>query len=313
MVKAMKKYNTIISIFFLIFLIYSLLNINETRNSTLNILMTFSKTIFPSLLPFLIINQIIISLGLIDLLSYFLQYISIPLFKISGKGASIIIIGILNGFPSSAIFTSIMLTNKQIEKKEAQRLINAIFFPSISFLFSILLPNINNNKLFTLLILSIYMSGFIILYISSFKICSPQIITFKQTLNNTKNKLNNFSLPLKLKEIINYSFNTLLNILGIIVIFSIPCNIINKILTNNISYLFKGLIEFSIPSITLSLSSLNKKTIVLFLSTILSFSSLSSIMQATIFINEASLNSKQFITNRIIITLLSVFLLYLII
>ena len=309
----MKKYNTIISIFFLIFLIYSLLNINETINSTLNILQTFSKTILPSLLPFLIINQIIISLGIIDLLAYFLQYISIPLFKISGKGASIILIGILNGFPSSAIFTSIMLINKQIDKQEAQRLVNSIFFPSISFLFSILLPNINDPTLFIFLILSIYMSGFITLYLSSFKAKTSQIIKFKQTLNSTKDKLVNFHLPLKLKETINYSFSTLLNILGIIIIFSIPCNIINKICPGNISYLFKGLIEFSIPSIAISLSSLNKKMIVLFLSTILSFSSLSSIMQATLFINEASLNTKQFILNRIMITLLSVTLLYLII
>ena len=309
----MKKYNIIISIFFLLFLTYTLLNIDETKISTLNILQTFSKTILPSLLPFLIINQIIISLGIIDFLSYFLQYISIPLFKISGKGASIIIIGILNGFPSSVIFTSLMLINNQIEKKEAQRLINAIFFPSISFLFSVLSPNLNNNKLFTLLIISIYLGGFILLYISSLKDTIPQIITFKETITNTKNKLNNFSLPIKLKEVIHYSFNTLLNILGIIVIFSIPCNIISKTVTNNASYLLKGLIEFSMPSISISLLSINKKTIVLLLSTILSFSSLSSIMQATIFINEASLNCKQFIINRIFMALLSTFLLYLII
>ena len=125
----MKKANIILLILFLIFIVYSLINIKETNASTMNVLITFSKTILPALLPFLILNQIIIKLGIIDLLAYFIQFISYPLFKISGKGASIIIIGLLNGFPSSAIFTSLMLKENQIDKEEAQRLINSIFFP----------------------------------------------------------------------------------------------------------------------------------------------------------------------------------------
>ena len=313
----MKKTNIIITIFFSIFIIYSLINIKETNTSSLNTITTFSKTILPALLPFLILNQLIIKLGIIDLIAYLFQFISFPLFKISGKGASIIIIGLLNGFPSSAIFTSMMLLDNQIEKEEAQTLINCIFFPSVSFLFAILAKNISDNKLFTILILSIYLSGFILLYISSFKINTPKkLLSFNQTINNIKDKLNCFCFSKNIKDIISNSFSTLINILGIIVIFSIPCNIINKIIPNDISYLLKGLIEFSIPSINLSLSNMNKKSIILTLSIILSFSSLSSIMQANLFINEASLDAKKFFINRILIciltiTLLAIFLFFL--
>ena len=180
----MKKTNLIIIIFFFIFALYTLTNIKETNESTMNVLITFSKTILPALLPFLIINQLLIKLGVIDLLAYFIQFISLPLFRISGKGASIIIIGLLNGFPSSAIFTSLMLMDKQLEKEEAQRLINCIFFPSISFLFAILNINLNDNYLFTRLVISLYLSGFIFLYISSFKINKEQNhITLKQTIS----------------------------------------------------------------------------------------------------------------------------------
>ena len=277
----MKKYNIIFALFFFIFITYSLINIKETNHSTMSILTTFSKTILPALLPFLIFNQILIKLGIIDILAYFFQFISYPLFKISGKGASIIIIGLLNGFPSSAIFTSIMLLEKQIEKEEAQRLINAIFFPSISFLFVIISSNLNDSYFFSLLVISLYLSGFIFLYISSFRIKSEKnYLSFKQTLTNMKDKVNKFSFSKDIKEVIIYSFNTLLNILGIIVIFSIPLNMIDKITQNNISYLLKGLIEFSMPSIKLSTLAIRKKMIILYLSVILSFSGLSSIMQA---------------------------------
>lgn len=309
----MKKSNIFLLIIFLIFVVYSLINIKETNSSTMNVLKTFSKNILPALLPFLIINQLVIKLGIIDLLAYLLQFISYPLFKISGKGASVIMIGLLNGFPSSAIFTSLMLKDNQIEKEEAQRLINSVFFPSISFLFVIINTNLNNQTLFNYLVTSIYLSGFIILYISSFKTNSKEkaYITFSQTLAIIKNKLNNFIFIKSTKDAITYAFTTLINILGIITIFSIPCNIINNIFSNDIRYFFQGIIEFSIPSIKLSSLNINKKTIALILSSILSFSSLSSIIQATLFISEVKLSSKSFLTYRVIISLLTVSILYL--
>ena len=306
----MKKINIIIVICFIIFALYTFTNIKESNKTTMEVLITFSKTILPSLLPFLIINQLIIKTGIIDLLAYFIQYISYPLFKISGKGASVIIMGLLNGFPSSAIFTSLMLIDKQIDDKEAQRIVNCIFFPSISFLFAILNFKLNDNCLFIRLIICLYLSGFIFLYITSFKIKKEaNYISFKETILSIKYKLNDFNLIKSIKETTMYSFNTLLNILGILIIFSIPCNIINKVLNNDYSYVLKGLIEFSIPSIQLSISQIGKKKIVLFLSTILSFSSISSIMQASLFINESNLNVKQFIFYRIIISILTTSLL----
>lgn len=307
----MKKTNFIILIFFFIFFFYSLANINEANNTSMNVILTFTKNILPALLPFLIINQMLIKLGAIDILSYILQFISYPLFKISGKGASIILIGILNGFPSSVIFASIMLKEKQINKQEAQRLINYIFFPSISFLFAVIATNINNNKLFIYLILSLYLGGFLLLYISSFKANDSEYMTSTEVINILKNKLCNFSFIKELKAIIIYSFETLLNILGIVVICSIPSNIISKIINNEFSLILKGLIEFSIPSIELTMLNITKKRIALFLITILSFSGLSSILQASLYIEEANLSIKKFIYNRIVITIISVLILFL--
>lgn len=303
----MKKLNIIYIVLFSVFFVYSLINIQATKQCTSNILITFSKTLLPSLLPFLILNQLIIKLGIIDLMGYIFQYISYPLFRITGKGACIILIGILNGFPSSVIYTTLMLKDNQIEKKEAQRIINSIFFPSISFLFVIINSNLDNNKLFTYLITSIYLSGFLFLYLSSFKTNEKiELITFKETIENIKEKNNKFILAKDLKETVTYSTNTLINIIGTIILFSIPSNIINS-LTSSPSYLFKGLMEFSIPSIELSLLKTNKKSITLILSIILSFSSLSSIAQASLFINDANLNSKQFIKSRILISLTTLF------
>lgn len=306
----MKKYNLFIFMAFLLFIFYTLTNIKETNNSTMNTLIMFSKTILPSLFPFLIMNQMLIKLGAIDLFSYFFQFISKPLFKISGRGASIIIIGLLNGFPSSAIFSSMMVLNGEIDEGEAQRLVNCVFFPSIGFLFAILSVNLNDNLLFACLVASLYLGGFICLYISSLKVKEEvKCISFSETISNINFKLNNFSFSESAREVINYSFNTLLNILGIIIMFSVPCNIIGNIIDNSFSCFFKGIIEFSAPSITLSLLTVNKKMIVTCLSAILSFSGLSSIMQATLFLNEAKLSVGQFILNRLLVCFLTVILL----
>lgn len=308
----MKKSNIFVILIFSILCIYSLFNIKETNATTMNVLITFSKSILPSLLPFLIINQLLIKLGVIDILAYLLQFISYPLFNISGKGASIILIGILNGFPSSAIFASLMLKAKQIDKQEAQRLINYIFFPSMSFLFGVIQPNLNNNKLFIYLALSIYLASFLLLYLSSFKARSNDTyIDYKSTLKNIKQRLTNLVFVKELKETISFSFTTLINILGIITIFTIPTTIISKLISNELSFVFKGFIEFSIPSIELTLSNINKKRITLFLSAILSFSGLSSIMQASLYIDEANLSVKKFIYNRFIVALFTAFILLL--
>lgn len=287
-------------------MMYALLNIKETNSSTILVLSTFSKTILPALLPFIILNQLLIKTGVIDFLSFFFQYISYPLFKISGKGASVILIGILNGFPSSTIFSSLLVQNNQLEKDEAQRIVNSIFFPSISFLFVIVNSLLNNNHLFTILIISLYLTGFLNLYLSSFKIKKePNYISFTETKNNIKEKLKKFNLIHDLKETINYAFNTLINILGIIVIFAIPCNIINSIIQNNTSLFLQGLLEFSMPSIKLINNIKYPELIVISLSILLPFSGLSSILQASLFLTDASLNTKSFITNRIIITIYS--------
>ena len=162
----MKYVNILLFIFFIIFMIYSVTNTYQIRDMTSNILNVFSYSIVPSLLPFLLLNQLCISIGIIDLFAYLFQFISYPLFKISGKGASIIIISLLCGFPSSAIFTSSLYINKQIGKQEASRIINYCFFPSFSFLFSIIKPKLSNWH-FTILILAIYLISFLFLYLSS--------------------------------------------------------------------------------------------------------------------------------------------------
>ena len=143
---------------------------------------------------------------------------------------NIILIGILNGFPSSAIFASMMLKEKQIDKQEAQRLINFIFFPSTSFLFGALQTNINQNRLFVYLVLSLYLSGFLFLYLTSFKVKKEYIyISYNHTVSMIKEKLNNLVFVKELKDTVYFAFMTLINILGIVTIFSIPNTIISKI------------------------------------------------------------------------------------
>ncbi|HHU59322.1 TPA: hypothetical protein GXZ34_00085 [bacterium] len=306
----MKKHKFIVSIITFSLLVYSFVFIRDTNKVAINTLEVFSKSVLPALLPFLILNYLIIKMGLLDLIAYLFQFISYPLFGISGKGASIFLIGILNGFPSSAIFTSLLVKEKKISEKEGQSLVNAIFFPSFSFIFIIIGGNLKDDLLTLSLAVCLYLSGLFYLYFRNVNNKEiEKLISFKEAYASFRESLSKFNFINSLKEAIYNAFINLLNIAGIMVMFSLPYGILSKFLSEYSSSMISGLIEFSYASITLSNLAIDNTIKGISLVFILGFASLSTIVQASMPLKEAGLSIKSFVKARVTVAIFASFLL----
>ena len=291
----MKYFKFIIYTLITISFIYIIINLNTSINEMSNVLVTFFKNLFPYLLSFLIINQLLIKTKIIYLISSFLEIILYPLFKINSKEIALILISILNGFPSSMIYSNIMKKSGDLDDNQTKRIAPLFFLPSYTFLFFLIKTNLEYSY-FLLLIFSLYIPLLINLFITRNKSTSNP--TNKTIVKEITATFNEFNYQNTLKEIFLNSIYTIINILGSICFYSLITLVFP-------SLFIKGLFEFSIPSNKILISNIPSSNKTLLLLIILTFSSLSSITQASIYMDTNSITIKEFIKKRITMLFLS--------
>ena len=80
--------------------------------------------VLPSLLPFIIGTNILISLGFVSFIGTLFEPIMYPLFRVSGCGSFALITGMTSGYPMGAKTVAQLRENNEINKFEAQRLLS---------------------------------------------------------------------------------------------------------------------------------------------------------------------------------------------
>lgn len=299
----MNKKRKIIALFFITMTILSLIKSNYVSNEfykTINILLT---TIIPSLLPFMILIQLLISFNGLDLIAFYLQKLSKKILNTSGYGLIVILCSIFGGFPYSAILTSELVEKKKLSLDEAKNLVKYIFFPSIGFLLSTLL-NINKKYSYIIIIItiSIYLSGIFLFFISNKKNNYKDIIKedFNSSLNNDSSSI--------LNNVINSSIKSIINICFTILLFSIFKSLISLYIKDKLLNLAAGIIEFSSSSINILLTNKNTLFDFIILTFIISFGGFCVFIQAANYIKKIRLSMKELIKSRLFCALLSVLL-----
>jgi len=84
------------------------------------------NTLIPSLLPFLICSNLIISLGGASVAGSFAGKIMMPLFKVGGSGAIPLILGLLSGYPCGAVTLCNLYKSGSVTRNEAHRLLSFV-------------------------------------------------------------------------------------------------------------------------------------------------------------------------------------------
>lgn len=232
----MKKTLTLLLFSILIFLI--LFNSYEIMES---IRFSFSlciNNLFPSLIPFMILSNILIKYDFISDISDIFKNLITKIFKVNKNCSFAFIMSLLSGSPSNAIYIKDSLDNNLITLEDSKKCLNFCQFTNPIFIIGTIgYTFLNSKKLGLIILISHYLSAFIIGYFNK-----------KNKENNdlTIKKHENLNFIIVLKNAINNTINTLLLILGIITTCIIVTTILNKIIPINTNMKFiYGLIEIT--------------------------------------------------------------------
>ena len=301
------KYKNLIIITLLLFIfleiLFNKLIIINTVMESLNI---WVRAIIPSLFPFFVISDLLITYNFINYIpSKIKKYIG-KLFNISDSALSILILSMLSGFPSNGRNTHNLYNKGKISKDEASYILMYTHFSSPVFILTTCsLIYLRNEKLGIILLLSHYLSN-IIIGILFRNINTPS------SVNSTTEEHKSQKFTISLIKSIKSSIDSLLLILGILTVFLIVSSLIINILNTN---LYTSAIIRSILEMTLGLkyiASLNISMIhkVILFSAILSFGGLSVHIQVMAQIIEDKISCKYYLIGRIFQVLFSIILSY---
>ncbi|GEL75987.1 sporulation integral membrane protein YlbJ [Tenuibacillus multivorans] len=221
------------------------------------------EVVFPSLLPFFIVAELLLAFGIVRLIGMILEPLMRPLFNIPGSGGVVIGMGLASGYPSGAKITSRLRQEGVLTQTEAERLVSFTNASNPLFIFgAIAVGFFHDPKTGLLLACSHYIGAVLVglcmrfyRYNDDHKMKNNEKVHsdsfFKRawrTLHEERIKENQ-PLGQVLGQAVTSSIKTLCVIGGFIVLFSV----INKLLfetgaTNKIGYILGQLFDlFSIP------------------------------------------------------------------
>jgi len=287
----MKKY-FILTFTLLILILYFFYNSKEAIFITKENIDLFLNILLPNLFPYMILVLLFINYKCHLIIAYLIQYISIPFFKISGKSFSIILIGILGGYPLIALLAKEIINKKN--EKELNKLVPLFSYPSLSFLLNVIDINCNINFLFFYLISSI-----LILFIFRDNE-RKEYISYQDLKKDFKNT--DISFIQTFSKTLFKSLNNLGLIFSNLLFFSLFKTLFN-FKNEKINYLYLSLFEFSKSSIYFS-NNLQSNYDVILLGIMLLLGGLNIIMQIFIIYNNSILKFKVYVKYRLLLMLI---------
>ena len=292
---------------FTIFIFIILINSYQIMES---IRFSFSlciNNLFPSLIPFMLLSNILINYNFIDDLSDMLKNITTKFFKVNKNCSFALVMSILSGTPSNAKYLKDLKDNNLINNADIEKCLKFCHFTNPIFIIGTIgYTFLNNKKLGLIILISHYTSSFII---GLFNKKSKNLKI--SNINITSNKNNFISI---LKSSINSTIDTLLLILGIITTCIIITTIINNIfnIDNNYKFLF-GIVEITQGLKYLSLSNLNIDIKTIISSFLISFGGICIHMQVFSILNNKKIRYLPYFISRIIHGVLSSIITYILI
>ncbi len=272
----MKILYRIIFLFFFIFLIVQiLLSPSVIMPEIYNTLLLWTNKVVPSLLPFFLLTNFLMSYGLTTILGEFFKPI-MKLFKTNPNNAFIIIISIFSGSPSNAFFAKEAINNGLINENDATKVLLFSQFTSPLFILGTVYSGLNNKKLCFLILFVTYFSNIIIAFIFKNLYVNNNINNI--SVENIKKVFGNkISFGKTLSTSTHKTFDTLLIILGSMCFFNIILIILKNLFSlNNIVYSFiSGFFEITQGINNVCLLNIPLKIKVILISIFLSFGGLS--------------------------------------
>ena len=288
----MKK---IIMFILIIISILLLINSNIIINTVVYSINIFKKSIFPSLLPFFIISELLINYGFIEFISKLFKPL-MKLFKINPNASFILVMSMISGFPSNSKYTKDLYLKGIINEYDASKILMFTHFSNPLFIMGAISITFLHNKKIGLFILIIH-------YLTNFIIGLLLRNLIKTDINITNiDKQESKSFSIVLKEAILNSFNTLFLILGTIIVFLIITNLLNEYIAFNplIKGIISGILEMTGGISNISSLNISLKLKSTLIGMILSFGGISVHMQVKSIIADTPIKYHPYLLARLL-------------
>ncbi|MDQ0161617.1 sporulation integral membrane protein YlbJ [Bacillus alveayuensis] len=300
------------------------------------------NVVFPSLLPFFIVSELLIGYGVVRFIGVLLEPFMRPVFRVPGVGGFVWAMGMASGFPAGAKLTARLRQEEQITAIEAERLVSFTNSSNPLFIFAaVSIGFFQNEQIGLVLAASHYLSNICVGLIMRFygrkrekilerrkKITFPSL---KQAFFSLHEQLTKEQKPFgkMLGDAVIQSIQTLLMIGGFIILFSVFNKMLDMIhftsfLGKLISHLFEllnipsslggpfisGLFEITLGSQLTSAADSNLLHKVIIVSFILAFSGFSVQAQVASILAETDIRFQPFFYARILQGILSASIAY---
>lgn len=313
LVLSLKKFlfPALILIFILTLILFSESNLQAVKDG----LFLWTNSIIPSLFPFFIATELLLSTNFISVLGNILNPIMRPLFNVPGQGSFAFIMGFISGYPTGAKIVTNLRENKICSRIEAERLLT--FTNNSGPLFILGFVGISiflNSEIGYLLLFTHILSAITIGFI--FRFWKKDIEIKTQTILPIKSNINTNNFGIILTESIKKSILAIVNIGGFVVLFSViisifkNCKIIYLIskLLNFINVpetlstsLITGLLEISNGISCLNIiNSSNISNLIILAAFLLGFGGISVILQVYSIISKTDISIKPYILAKIL-------------
>lgn len=288
----------------------------------------------PAMLPFFIVAELLMALGLARIIGILTEPIMKPIFRLPGSSSLAVVMGFTSGFPVGAIVTMGLFEQKLIKKEEAERLIAFSNNSSPLFILGVLgVGMFDSLSIGYLLLASHYLSNLIVGILLRFTLEAPasSISNEKNMFKEVKEALiaGNEGIEKILKEAIQKSINNILAIAGYLIIFSLIIRMLSfwgilEYLSQWITKIFSflsidyfssyaltmSIFEITIASQTLASSQADLLLKLILISVMLSFSGLAIIMQISGIVAKHSIKLNYYYLARLLQIIISVVLTY---
>lgn len=301
----MKKLSSLLFLCMIFFflLIFPVQTLEASRNG----LLLWFDSLLPTLLPFLIISQLILKTSLVNSIQRILGPVFKQIFHCSDNGAFCILCGFLCGYPVGARLIALQIQENRLSIEEGQYLLS--FCNNVSPMFCIsygILFAIGASDVLPYLVI-IYGSSLLFGFFTRPKYLEKNNLPIKKQTSSTENV---FQL---IDVCIIDSFLIMIKLCGYLILFSIINSSILMILPD--TTLYTAPIISSVLEITGGLAKLTVLPANILRSAIgiaaLTFGGLCCIFQTNSVILDSGLSLKKYIYHKILITMTALFLFFL--
>ncbi|GGB45027.1 sporulation integral membrane protein YlbJ [Lentibacillus populi] len=142
------------------FIAFAILTVpDEASEASVRGLNIWWESVFPTLLPFFIIAELLISFGVVNFIGVLCEPIMRPIFNVPGVGSFAWIMGMVSGYPTGAKISVHLREEKQITQIEAERLVAFTNASSPLFIIGVIAGGLFNDLKLGILLIACHYIG----------------------------------------------------------------------------------------------------------------------------------------------------------